>query len=147
MRKLFLAAIAAIALFTTTPVYAECGSGQVTYLRSSQREFRGLDFRLKVTVQTPAQITVESPVIDVATTFVNPYDNVSYSGGNTIYSFQLAPDGIGSWSYSDGSSTAYSKVSLRDNFDGTATIRVAMRVPYTVSSGGLGYFATLRACD
>ena len=147
MNKIFLALVACAALCFSTPSFADCGVGQVSYLRSSQREFRGLDFRLRVNVQTPSPIALEAPVIDVTTSYVNPTASLIYSGGNTVYSFQLHRDSETRWSYEDRSDSTYTRVSLSDNRDGTATIRVAMRVPYTVFDGGLGYFASIRSCE
>ena len=145
MRNIYIAfAILAATLFAQ-PSFAECGSqNRVEYVRSSQRD-RGTDFRLKVKIDE--SVTSDAPVVDVRTTLVDGSETVAYSfvlGRNA----ELHSSGSSAgWSYEDRSETTYTRIRLTPNADGTSTLRVAMRVPYTVFNGGLGYYASIRSCE
>lgn len=134
MRNICIAfAILASVLFSQ-PSFAECGSyNRVEYVRSSQRD-RGTDFRLKV--QIDESVASNAPVVDVKTTLVD-------DGGSVLaYSFVL-----NNGTFDERTETTYTRIRLTQNSDGTSTLRVAMRVPYTVYNGGLGYYASIRSCE
>ena len=145
MRNICLGLAALFAVAFTQPAYADCGGyNQVEYVRSSQRE-RGTDFRIKVHVSD--SVVADLPVVDVKTTLVDGTETVAYSfvlGRNA----ELHSSGSSAgWSYEDRTDTTYTRIGLTPNSDGTSTLRVAMRVPYTVFNGGLGYYASIRSCE
>ncbi len=142
MKQTFLFGIFAALLSFSTPSYAVCGDGAVSYLRTSQHltTSNRTDLRLKVIVTLDSEITTDTPVVDVTSSFV-------CETGTSTFSFQLAKTSEGRWEYTDSTDNSYTRVKLYDNRDGTATIRVAMRSPSTVSGNGLGYFASVRSCQ
>lgn len=138
--KHFLIGLMTASLLTfSPPVFAECGSSnQVEYIRSSQRPERGTDFRLEVAISET--VTADQPVADIKTTFID-------ETGDTIYSFPLTQVSEYSWEHSERTGTTYTRIRLTDNRDGTSSLRVVMRIPYTTYNNGLGYYASIRSCD
>ncbi len=138
MRKICIAfAILAATLFTQ-PAFAECGSqNRVEYVRSSQRD-RGTDFRLKVAISDT--VTADEPIADIKTTFIE-------ETGDIFYSYVLTRVSDTTWEHNERSESSYLRIRLTDNRDGTSTLRVAMRIPYTTFNNGLGYYASVRSCN
>lgn len=139
MKHFLIGLMTASLLAFGQPVFAECGSSnQVEYIRSSQRPERGTDFRLKVAISDT--VTADEPAADIKTTFID-------ETGDTFYSFVLTRVSEYSWEHNERTDTTYTRIRLTDNRDGTSTLRVAMRIPYTTYNNGLGYYASIRSCD
>lgn len=138
MRNICIAfAILAATLFAQ-PSFAECGDhNRVEYVRSSQRD-RGTDFRLKVAISDT--VTADEPIAEIKTTFIE-------ETGDIFYSYVLTRVSDTTWEHNERSDNSYLRIRLTDNRDGTSTLRVAMRIPYTTFNNGLGYYASVRSCD
>ncbi len=138
MKHFLVAAVLGMLLAFPNPSFAECGSqNRVEYVRSSQRD-RGTDFRLKVAISDT--VTADEPIADIKTTFIE-------ETGDIFYSYVLARVSDTTWEHNERSESSYLRIRLTDNRDGTSTLRVAMRIPYTTFNNGLGYYASVRSCN